>query len=490
MLMKKPRKGDRALVKINQLNKKGNGVGCIIEGEYENSEVEVPFAIPGDTASVQLVKSHKGRCVGVVEEIAVPSPLRIAPRCPHFGSCGGCRFQNITYSEQLKFKEGIVRNCFQDLLNDRVTFHPIIPCHSEWGYRNKMEFSFSADTKGNQFLGLYMDNSRGKVLNITECHLVTPWFVEVLAGVRQWWKESGLRAYHPPSNEGALRTLVVREGKRSGDRMVMLTVSGNPDYALSKVQLEDFVNAVRQASEKNGDGHNKISIFLRIQQVAKGIPTNFYEMLLLRPDHMREVLEVQIDPEKEPQKLHFHISPTAFFQPNTYQAEKLYSLALRMAGLKEGGIVYDFYCGIGAMGICAAMKAKEVIGIEVSPESALDARKNASLNDINNIRIVSGAVRHVLGEDGIGETLPRPDLIIVDPPRPGLDPQAMEGILNLGALKILYVSCNPETQVQNIKEMMRHGYRIEGIQPVDQFAHTSHVENIVILVKESSNGDA
>lgn len=486
MLMKKPKKGDGALVQIKFFNAKGNGVGNCIENGLENLEVEVPFAVPGDIANVRILKQRKGSYLATVEEIKEPSPIRMAPRCPHFGVCGGCRFQNIPYSKQLEFKENLVKSCFQDLLNEQVLFKPAIGCRSEWRYRNKMEFSFSSDLKGNQFLGLYMDNSRGKVLNITECHLVNPWFADVLAEVRQWWQKNGLKAYHPPSDSGALRTLVIREGKRTGDRMVTLTVSGNPEDALSKVQLDSFVNAIRRTSENN-DLRNKLSIYLRIQHVAKGSPTNFYEMVLLRPDHIREVLEVQLEPGAKPHKLHFHISPTAFFQPNTEQAEMVYSVALQMAGVKEGAIVYDFYCGVGTLGICAAIRAKEVIGIDISPESALNARTNAALNDINNIRIISGAVCNVLGEYGIGETLPRPDLVVIDPPRPGLDAEAIQGILNLNSPKILYISCNPKTQAQDVKVFLRHGYHVEAIQPIDQFAHTPHIENIAILVKESSS---
>lgn len=486
--MEKPKKGDHALVEVKSLNKKGNGLGSFLNCEVDALEVEIPFSIPGDTINARIRKKRKGHYLSVIEEVQVPSPFRIEPRCKHFGVCGGCRMQNIPYHKQLEFKENYVKKCFEGLLDDHVTFNSAIPCESEWEYRNKMEFSFSSDVSGNQFLGLFMDNSRGKVMNITECHLVNPWFSDVLAEIRLWWKESELKAYHPPSDAGALRTLVVREGKRTGDRMVMLTVSGNPDYALSKVQLESFVNAIRKASEESGSS-NKLSIYLRIQQVAKGMPTNFYEMLLYGPDHIREVLEVQIDPNDEPQKLHFHISPTAFFQPNTDQAEKLYSVALQMAGVEKGSVVYDLYCGTGTLGICAASRAKEVIGIEVSPESALDAKTNASLNDINNIRIISGAVRHVLSDDGIGETLPKPDLVVIDPPRPGLDPEAMQGLLKLGAPRILYISCNPETQAQNIKEILTHGYRLEIVQPIDQFAHTPHIENIVVLVKEPANGD-
>lgn len=485
--MGKLKKKGTTLVEIKSLNKKGNGLAEVDEGEGVVSSVEVPFALPGEIATVCIRGKRKGQYSGMLENVDVPSKLRIAPRCKHFGDCGGCRLQNIPYDQQLEFKEAYIRKCFSAILDDTVDFRPAIGCDPHWQYRNKMEFSFSSDAAGNQFLGLVQASSKGKVLNLTECHLVNPWFSDVLCDIREWWAESGLNAYRLKSDEGALRTLVMREGKSTGDRMVMLTVSGNPDFALSKDQLENFVTKVLSASNKSAPGV-KLSVYLRIQQVAKGMPTNFYEMLLHGPDHIREVLEVQISEDQAPLKLHFHVSPTAFFQPNTIQAEKLYSVALQMAGVAEGAVVYDLYCGTGTLGICAASCAKEVIGIEVSPESALDARTNASLNGLNNIKIICGAVRHVLA--GLtGETLPKADLVVIDPPRPGLDPEAMNGLVELDPPRILYVSCNPETQAQNVEELMTHGYRIESIQPIDQFAHTPHIENIVVLQKESVNGN-
>lgn len=485
-IMGKVRKKELIRVEIDSFNKKGNGIGQIYkEGELVGT-AEVPFAIPEDEVFARVIKKQKSCYPSKLEEVISPSLKRISPRCAHFGQCGGCRWQQVAYADQLHYKESYVKKCLNAYLTPEVDFRTIIPSVEEWRYRNKMEFSFSSDSQGNFYLGLAMDSGNGKIMDVTECHLVNPWFADALSAVRKWWKSSGLKAYHPRSDTGSLRNLTVREGKKTGDRLVMLTVSGNPDYALNKDQLEAFVAKVREVAEPY-DPLRKLSIFLRIQQVAKGMSTNFYEMLLYGQDHIRELLEVKIDTNQPTQRLQFHVSPTAFFQPNSFQAEKLYSTALQMLEVTKGSVIYDLYCGTGTLGICAAKNAKLVVGIEVSPESALDAKANAALNGIENITILSGAVRHILKQIKDDPNIPKPDLVVVDPPRPGLDPEALEGLISLGADRILYLSCNPETLANDVGYLLKYGYRLRAVQPVDQFAQTPHVEVITILERESVN---
>ncbi len=186
---------------------------------------------------------------GKLEELLAPSPQRIAPRCIHFGVCGGCRLQHTSYEDQLQSKEDFVRQCFAPILTEQVDICPIVPCAEPWHYRNKMEYSFSSDAAGEKYLGLVIDSSKGKVFNMSECHLTNPWFVDALKSVKQWWSESGLDAYHPYRDTGSLRTLTLREGRRTGDRMAILTVSGNPEYALTKKHLESLVAFLRDAVE-------------------------------------------------------------------------------------------------------------------------------------------------------------------------------------------------------------------------------------------------
>lgn len=386
----------------------------------------------------------------------------------------------MSYDDQLRIKQEQIEKLFRPIASEEVVFNPIIPCDPPWHYRNKMEFSFSNDAEGKEYLGLIIDSSRGKVLNLTECHLVNPWFVDTLKAVRSWWKESEIKAYHPYSNKGSLRTLTVREGMRSGDRLVMLTVSGNPDYALTRQHIDSFVAFVRDAIELP-TSESTLSVFLRIHQAVKGVETQFYEMQLYGPDYIRETLNVCPDVGGNVSTLKFKVSPSAFFQPNTFQAEKLYSAALQMVDIQPKSVVYDLYCGTGTLGICAAKSAKLVVGIEISPESSLDARTNASENGLSNVKIYTGAAGDVMGTLRKDPDIPLPDVVMVDPPRSGLDPKTIQHLVELKPAKILYISCNPETQVENIKELQKLGYRLKALQPVDQFPHTVHIENIAIM---------
>lgn len=462
---------------ITHLSSDGYGIGKVLFPSGKQYEVEVPFTIPGDRVQALLLGKRRGVYSSLLQNIVAPSPKRIEKRCGHFERCGGCRWQHVSYNEQLEIKESGVKQCFGPLLSSQVTWHPIIPCQSEWHYRNKMEYSFSSNAKGDDFLGLMMHASRGKVMNLKECHLASPWFITGLSAVRDWWAESGLKAYHPTKNTGSLRTLTLREGMRTGDRLAMLTVSGNPDYALNRRQIDLFVDALRQAVETE---ENRLSIFIRIQQIAEGHPTQFYEMHVYGPDHIREELHIQTSPEASPEILQFHISPTAFFQPNTFQAEKLLSQAVQLARIPSNTVVYDLYCGTGSFGLAFSKYAKQVIGIELSPESALDAKTNTTLNHANNMTIYSGAVKDILQE----LSSQSPDVVVVDPPRAGLDPASLELIVKLQAPIVIYVSCNPKTQALNIKDLMEKGYTLEAVQPVDQFPQTMHVENIAILKRK------
>lgn len=461
---------------------RGNGVGYFERQDGTRCPVEVSFAIPGDKVRVLLLRKKRGLYQSAEEEVLEPAPSRIEPRCIHFGVCGGCRWQQISYAEQLKLKADGVRNCFGALLTPEVEFREIVPAEEPWRYRNKMEFSFSSDLAGNRYLGLMMDSGRGRVFHLSECHLCSPWFVKALDAVREWWREFELQAYHMHKDKGSLITLTLREGFRSGDRMVNLMVSGNPEYALKKHQMEALVAFLRAAVEP-ADPEKKLSVFLTIKQAQKGNPTRFYEMLLYGADTIREVLYIKTNPAEEPVPLTFHVSPAAFFQPNTAQAEKLYALALRLAIIPKNGVVYDLYCGTGTMGICCAPRVSQVVGIELSPEAAHDARHNAKVNGLANVAILTGSVQEKLLEIREEELFPKPDLVMVDPPRAGLDPASIRHLIELSPPKILYVSCNPATQAENIKEFVQGGYRLQTVQPVDQFPHTVHVENIAVLTK-------
>jgi 23S rRNA (uracil1939-C5)-methyltransferase len=465
-------------LKITAFSKDGQGQGIWHKPDGQSHLVDAPFTIPGDEVLVHLFKRKSGVYQSQVLEWQYYSKDRVTPRCIHFGECGGCRWQQISYEDQLKQKEAWIHRYFEPHLHPEVDWHPMIPCLPPWQYRNKMELTFSSDKSGERYLGLILYGTRGHVFQMKECHLAPSWIIEAVQTVSHWWSESGVEAYHPGRDRGSLRTLTLREGQRTGDRMIMLTVSGNPEFALKKEHLQNFVSALRNAVEPSSP-EQKLSIFLRIQQIAKGRQTQFYEMLLYGPDHIREILHIE-SLEGICNSLQFRISPSAFFQPNTRQAERLYSRALQMTQISKNNIVYDLYCGTGTLGICLANHVKEVIGIELSPESALDARENVKHNNLSNVSIHTGDVGRLL-PTLLKEKKLRPDIVLVDPPRSGLDVRAIQHLLDIKAPQLTYISCNPSTQATNLDVLIKGGYRLQAIQPVDQFPQTIHVENIVVL---------
>lgn len=412
------------------------------------AEVEVAHTLPGDKITFEWTRKkrtpHKGRLL----EVLIPSADRVEPRCAHARMCGGCCWQQMDYRAQVRIKEERVKAAFG------LDVEPMIACDSPWGYRNKMEFTFSENRAGTKFLGLMIAQAEPYVFNLTECHLVHSWFAETTAAVRSWWEASGLKAFSPLQDAGSLRYLTLREGMRTGQKMVILNVSGNPEYALNREQLDGFVKAAGDAS-----------VFLRIHQTKKGRPTNFFEMHLAGPDHIVEELHLKGG------KLSFKISPSSFFQPNTLQAEKLYDTALSF--LDETDLVYDLYCGTGTLAMGASKRARHVVGVELSPEAVIDAEENALRNQVKNVTFHQGDVGQVLSKLN-----QRPDVVLVDPPRAGLDPLALQNLKNLMPRKIIYISCNPLTQAANIREL---GYQIKKLQPVDQFPHTYHIENVALL---------
>lgn len=443
---------DQAEAEVIGFTSKGYGVALVNQSEYE-----IAHCVPGDKVLFELTRKKRKPKKGRVLEVLSPSPDRVEPRCAHARTCGGCCWQQVAYEAQLREKEKRVVNAFQRPVD------PIIPCANPFGYRNKMEFTFSENRAGNKFLGLMIAQAP-YVFNVTECHLTNSWFAQTLQEVRIWWENSGLQAYFPPKDAGSLRHITMREAMRTGERMVVLNVSGNPEFALNRAQLDSFAEAVRKAA---GD----ISIFIRIHQAIKGRPTQFFEMLLSGKDHIVEELHLENGP------LSFKISPTSFFQPNTLQAEKLYDTALAM--LPEASVVYDLYCGTGTLGMAAARRAKTVIGVELSPEAVLDAEENAKRNGITNITFHQGDVGQVLAKLTL-----QPDVVILDPPRAGLDTTAISHLKALMPRTILYISCNPLTQTQNVQELIAAGYELKRLQPIDQFPHTYHIENIAFLERK------
>jgi 23S rRNA (uracil1939-C5)-methyltransferase len=470
----------------------------------KKGQIEVAHAIPGDRVRVALMRRTKRVQKGRLLELIAPSDWRNTPRCQHASLCGGCAWQAMRYDAQLHQKEKMLRTAFGELTPVSLS---LIPCAEPWQYRNKMEFTFSENRAGTQFLGLMIAHAEPYVFNLEQCHIAPAWMSDCVQRVRSWWQGSGLKAYHPHHNTGTLRYLTLRS-TRLGQKMIIFNVSewnekhshglleilyrnnlknrgfdkeaaqiflpGESDIVQAQGTSEGikFVTMPTQSktdsSGCSGIHRNKDTIVIREHRTTKGVPTIFSEQLLAGPNHMIEELRLATG------TLRFKISPSSFFQPNPQQAERLYDLVLQELDSEQ--LVYDLYCGAGTLSLAASLRAKRVIGIELHAQAVQDAKANALLNGIENVRFLSGDVGRLLAQLE-KET---PDAVIVDPPRAGLDPQAIHYLKKLRPHKIIYVSCNPVTQAENIRAL---GYRLISLQGVDQFPHTPHLETVAVLHK-------
>ncbi len=462
-------------LRIDRLSSKGFGAAVAKKTvASQPSKMMVPCAIPGDTIVAEIGPKRKRSYIGKLLEIVTASKDRREAICKHAPVCGGCSLHYMNYEKQLEYKTSIIKDLFQPIFTGAIS--PIVPSTLQWRYRNKMEYTFSQNKEGKRFLGLMRAGTKGRVENLEECHLAPEWFTLVLKATKQWWDQSDILAFLGMKDVGSLRNLTVREGKRTGQKMVILTVSGNPEYALNKEQLKSFVFHIQTVLPSQ----ETLSIFLRVQQAIRGQPTQFYEMNLTGPDHIEEELRIECLDFKK--RYLFKVSPTAFFQPNTDQAEKLYSKVLEIAGLKKRNLVLDLYAGTATLGMIFSSFAEKVVAIELNPYAVFDAEVNRELNNVDNLQVFKGDVPEVLKDlRKKDSSFKQVDLIVLDPPRTGLLFDAVEVVLSLKPLEILYISCAPKQQVRDCLVFQEAGYEVVCVQPVDQFPHTIHIENIALL---------
>lgn len=461
----KPKKGLEYEFTIDRLVYGGRGIGRLQAYEgLENFKVFVEGVAPGDKVKGRISKVRSGYAEAKLMELLELSPRRIPARCKHFAMCGGCKWQFLSYEDQCKVKEQQVRDAAQRIGGmDPAVVNTILPCAEPWFYRNKMELSFGEGPNGEVMLGLYPLGYHYEVFDLEECFLESEDLTRIAKKVRDFANEHQIPVYNSRTHEGLLRTLTVREGKHTGERMVILTTStGVFDHR------EAFVGLFKDEPVS--------SLYWNSIYQVPGQPTWTEENLLAGQPALTEALILE-----NGRRLEFDVLPQAFFQTNTRQAELLYSKVVEAAGLSEGDIVFDLYCGTGTIGLFCAHKAKQVLGIEVNEAAVESARGNAKRNDIGNVRFLQGGVEQRLS--GLNE---KPDVVIVDPPRAGLEGETVDQVAAFGAKRVVYVSCNPTTLARDLKRFSELGYTTQSITPVDMFPQTHHVESIALLAQNET----
>src|SRR5918999_2495323 len=423
--------------------------------------VFVRRALPGDLVRARVTKVKRSHAEALaVEVLAADAPRQEAP-CQHYPECGGCRFQDLAYEAQAQWKDRQVREALQRIggLEDPPV-EPIVPAVEQFHYRNKLEYSFTRSPDG-PALGFHRAGRWDEVLEVERCWLTTDLGNSIRNTVRDWAREERLEPYDQEAQTGYLRHLVVREGRNTGQALVML-VTG-PGERFEQERLVEVLQSFPQVR----------SIHWAVNDSPAEV-TNLPTTLLWGEDAIEEELR----------GLRFRIRPGAFLQTNTAMAERLYELAIEYAELTGSESVYDLYCGIGTIGLSMAERALTVWGVEVSEESVACALENADLNGITNAAFFAGNVGQALEE--LRERAGPPDVVVVDPPRAGLAGKALRRVGRLGPPRLVYVSCNPTTLASDVKALAGdYGYRLERARAVDMFPHTPHIETVALLTRQT-----
>jgi 23S rRNA (uracil1939-C5)-methyltransferase len=439
---------------VDSLAYGGNGVARL-----NGFVVFVRRGLPGDTVRARVTKVQRRHAEALVTDVLRPGPQRVEAPCAHYPACGGCRFQDLAYDAQAEAKAAQVSDALSRLGGiEAPPLEPIVPAEEVFGYRNKQEYSF-AQAEDGPILGFHAAGRWDEVLDIERCWLTTDLGNGIRNAVRDWARAERLVAYDQAEQRGYLRHLVVREGRNTGQVLVQLVTAAG-----EKFDTGHFVDVVRAFPEVR-------SVHWSENPGAAEV-TNLPTRLLWGEEAIEERLC----------GLRFRVRPNAFLQTNTHMAERLYELVREYADLGGTETVYDLYCGIGTIGLTLAGDALTVWGVEISEESVACALENADLNGVTNAAFFAGNVGPSLEE--LHARSGDPDVVVVDPPRAGLAGKALRRLGEIGAPRIVYVSCNPTTLASDVRRLeSEYGYDLVRIRPVDMFPHTPHVEAVSLLVR-------
>ena len=435
--------------------------------------VFVPYGAPGDIADIKIEKKRSSYANGRIERLVKPSAQRCEPKCSHFGTCGGCRWQHLPYELQLSAKQQQVEDALRRIAKVELPeITPIFGSENIWEYRNKMEYTFSnrrwltweqvnaGEVPENRCgAGFHISGAFDKVLDIDRCWLQDDLGNRIRNSVKNYALEKGYTFFDLKAQNGLLRTMMIRIAT-TGQVMVLMAFGEDNTGQISDVL--DFIK----------DNFSEVtSLMYAINTKANDSMDGVEVLLYAGMPYIEEKME----------SLVFRVGPKSFYQTNSAQALNLYRTARDFAGLTGNELVYDLYTGTGTIANFVARDARKVIGIEYVPEAIADAKVNSAVNGIGNTEFFAGDMKDVLNDGFIAEH-GIPDVMIVDPPRAGMHQDVVDTILRARPARIVYVSCNPSTQARDIA-LLDGQYRVERVRPVDMFPHTHHVENVVLLVR-------
>lgn len=438
--------------------------------------VFVPWCVPGDVVDLQVRRKKHSYCEAEAVRMIKPSPRRCTPKCQHFGYCGGCKWQNIPYSEELRMKQQQVWDQLSRLSHINLPEpRTILGSPQEWGYRNKLDFGCSArrwltpteiaagtEYNDRRCIGFHITGAFDKIMPVEQCLLMDDLHNQIRNCARDFAIERGYTFFDLREQHGLLRDIIIRNSA-SGEWMVIMQFhfEESGDRKRAEALMQHIETTFPEISTMVWVDNQKCN------DTFQDLPLNVHK-------GKGYITELMGD-------LRFKVGPKSFYQTNTEQAHRLYTAARELAGLTGQELVYDLYTGTGTIANFVARQARAVIGIEYVPEAIEDAKQNSKDNSIDNTLFYAGDMKDILTDDFIG-VHGRPDVIITDPPRAGMHPDVITTILRAAPHRIVYVSCNPATQARDL-QLLGQSYEVKAIQPVDMFPHTPHVENIVMMEK-------
>ena len=449
------KRGSQVTIKIEKTEFPSVGIS-----EFEGKKLYIKGAFPGQTVKGTVKKKRDTYADVKLVEVLEKAPYEIEAPCPHFGVCGGCSSQNLTYEKQLELLSDEVCELFEGKDLPMGMYLGVKGSENTWEYRNKMEFTFGDLEKGGELtLGMHMKGKSFGVLTVDNCMIVDEDFRKVLTLTVDYFRKQNLPYYRVMKREGYLRHLVVRKASNTGELMVNLVTTTQIDFDLS-----EYTEILKSQTYK---GQLVSVLHTENNSFSDAVVPEKVNILYGRDYITEELLGLK-----------FKISPFSFFQTNSRGAESLYSIVRDFMGNGDNKVVFDLYCGTGTIGQIAAPNAKKVIGLELIEEAVEAAKENAKLNGLDNCEFIAGDVAETIKKVKV-----KPDIIILDPPRSGVSPKALDYVIKFNAKEIIYVSCNPKTMVDNLETLLAAGYKVEKSKVKDMFPNTPHAETVVKLTK-------
>lgn len=447
------KKNDIITVEVETLASEGQGVGRI-----DGMAIFVPFALPGETVQVQIIKMQKRYAVGKLLEVLQPSEDRQEAKCEYFGKCGGCQWQNLSYPAQLAAKRQVAVDAFTRICGWKEAdemFPPTIGMKTPWNYRNKVSLPCRSDASGQLHIGFFAARSH-RLVPVQDCPLQEQSITPLIRAVKEWAQKHALTAYNEETGKGLIRHLFLRNNSHGQSMVVVSTTGKLPQQedliATLREQIPGLVSIVHNINKK--PGNRTLGSEFHAVWGSKNIAANICGLT-------------------------FFVSAASFMQVNTMQCEALYHTALGFVDWMQIKTVVDAYCGMGTLALLTAQHCEKVLGIETVAEAVEDAKRNAIENQIDNAQFVCAKVEEEWPK--LAESGELPDLLILDPPRKGCEASLIETIASKPPRYLLYISCNPATQARDCKELLAAGYQIVKAQQVDMFPQTVHVESVVLM---------